>query len=745
MEKRERSRSPPPQDEKSRGQEDPAASSRVAKEERKGGKRKVQLGTCHLLLLQEVRQADVKSWRGLTKAIKESHGSGEAKSELVESLERLAEQRKASAEALQVEVEKEVARIKQAEEEESQHPRPQDEYMARLEKWNPVKADHSANRLSSARLTRAIESGVGVWLARRQEKSRRRAAAHREQVEQAAASTRADTELSEQEVNKSLDQRMNEAARRELREFRELLRNEETRKPAKRAPDSKRRRKLKKQRQRERKENDRWNRPDQEGTEERLAPGPHPRRNDDTDRDTNHAIAHTSPFESESSAIAIGASPYPGLRTLRPALLTPRDGVCFGVGLLVGTLVWGAARLCLQTTCCRRQPAVKRSPSHPSTTGSSRNPGRERSPIAQSAGRVAVTGAGEAYHKPSCHHVRQRRHRVLRPCRDCLPYGQPSEEEIRRDEAPRRRRNDDSSRDTNHAIAHPREEVTDCMGNCGPSLGWLSLILLSAMIAIACWQTRERPEARFAPGLEDLAASANRRSGSSMDKRRVSFRLPEDQTSSPGDREEIGTFAQHAKHLPGKCEPPFLGGPDTARRLHKGRARPAQPQIQLPDQEAYESATMQAVMDRLTESTRRAYLGQLKWWQLFCRRKGRDWLLSGADSKGEEELLVQYLLHSSVHSKKAPGTLKLRLAAIRSSHVSLGLADPLENKPRLTLVMMGLKKRYGTPVRRAPVTPGMLRWIYPELQKTMPHEYKVVWFSVSLGYYFLLGIRISAG
>ena len=143
-------------------------------------------------------------------------------------------------------------------------------------------------------------------------------------------------------------------------------------------------------------------------------------------------------------------------------------------------------------------------------------------------------------------------------------------------------------------------------------------------------------------------------------------------------------------------------------------------------------------MDRLTESTRRAYLGQLKWWQLFCRRKGRDWLLSGADSKGEEELLVQYLLHSSVHSKKAPGTLKLRLAAIRSSHVFLGLADPFENKPRLTLIMMGLKKRYGTPVRRVPVTPGMLRWIYPELQKTMPHEYKLVWFSVSLGYYFLL-------
>ena len=102
-------------------------------------------------------------------------------------------------------------------------------------------------------------------------------------------------------------------------------------------------------------------------------------------------------------------------------------------------------------------------------------------------------------------------------------------------------------------------------------------------------------------------------------------------------------------------------------------------------------------MDRLASGTQKAYdvayEGQLRWWRLFCARRGVSWLLQGKDPQADEVLLVDFLLHTAVNGGRAPGTLKMRLAAIKSAHVSLGLKDPLEQKPRLLLIMAGFKKR----------------------------------------------------
>ena len=90
------------------------------------------------------------------------------------------------------------------------------------------------------------------------------------------------------------------------------------------------------------------------------------------------------------------------------------------------------------------------------------------------------------------------------------------------------------------------------------------------------------------------------------------------------------------------------------------------------------------------------------------------WLLTGVPA--DEDLIIDYLLHCAVNEQRAPGTLKLRLAAVRSIHVTLGLPDPLEGRNRVAMALAGLRRRYKTPVRRAPVTPRMLRWLEEHLR-----------------------------
>ena len=77
----------------------------------------------------------------------------------------------------------------------------------------------------------------------------------------------------------------------------------------------------------------------------------------------------------------------------------------------------------------------------------------------------------------------------------------------------------------------------------------------------------------------------------------------------------------------------------------------------------------------------------------------------------EEQLVIDYLAHCATNEAKVPGTVKMRLAAIRSTHLTLGYPDPLAHMPRVPLAMAGLKRRFGTKVRRMPVTPDMLTWL----------------------------------
>lgn len=209
------------------------------------------------------------------------------KSELVGRLTELAEIRAHSKAEATKKADEHAARAQKIAEAESNYRARLDQEMARLERFNPVGPRAGVPLISGERLTREIEAGRPIWLARREHRARERAARHRQ--EQARELRREATpaagpllDADPAEGGQALDDEMTKRAKEELRAFRRELKAEENRNQGgkTRPPDSDRRRKLKKQRRKEKKRNKR----------------------DDAERDSNRAIAHPlTPRKAESS------------------------------------------------------------------------------------------------------------------------------------------------------------------------------------------------------------------------------------------------------------------------------------------------------------------------------------------------------------------------------------------------------------------------------------------------------------
>ena len=145
------------------------------------------------------------------------------------------------------------------------------------------------------------------------------------------------------------------------------------------------------------------------------------------------------------------------------------------------------------------------------------------------------------------------------------------------------------------------------------------------------------------------------------------------------------------------------------------------------------------MLDRYAASTKGVYQSQLKWWNLFCLRRDIDPIrVQKSYDRAEEQIFLDFLVHCSSNELRAPGTVKLRLAAVRSYHLTLGLPDPTANMPRIPLALLGIKRRYGTKERRRPVTPTMLNWIGEVLEYGRKAEAALVWAAIAFGFFFLL-------
>ena len=96
-------------------------------------------------------------------------------------------------------------------------------------------------------------------------------------------------------------------------------------------------------------------------------------------------------------------------------------------------------------------------------------------------------------------------------------------------------------------------------------------------------------------------------------------------------------------------------------------------------------------------------------------------------NRQEEQLVLDFLVHRSFDEAKAPGRIKLRLAAIRRIHLTLGYPDPLAQMPRVPLAIAGIRRRFGSKERRRPVTPDMLTWLGEHLQFGKFEEASLLW------------------
>ena len=778
----------------------------------------LKLGSAKVKLLQAISEADSANFESLQQTLTQVKEEGREGTPLASDLERLARQRKEAAEGIQEALEtekKRVVKIQEGEEQYLQTVDDQGEYMQRLERNNPSRPSKSAQPVGSERLTMEINQGVPVWVARRREKTRRRAQARKEvlQREEGAAGPSGVNQEPLESPEEAAAARM-EAAQREAADFRRQLKSEGTGGPPRyrRAPDSSRRKETKKR-----------NRADQTVG-----------RNDDATRDTNHAIAHLSPGEVLLSltlviGLLIGGclgalcvrlqgnyrpqleetnrptdtagqalrEPDTGQRRNSSPPSPPRDGeerttpvvpandpespqrpTARGLVSSPGTKASDPQGTIRPQEPRQAQPSASRgsvsSPGVPiegprkearpkalppastapalaetqmpalGTAPRARNrvrqpPKRGMDPasglghldgcveasssslwlpachdcimsgeVLGYAEEVAVTGCGTRWHRPTCGHIRDRPKRHFRPCPRCFP---PSAAPDPTSRFVSRRSSDDASRDTNHAIAH-----------------WVQIFLLVAAIYLAgvAWHLLKSGE-QFPPEPSETRVGGVR-------KPRVRFEEP----TSPSS-EHVHTIKGDelaAASLPHKAR--RLASPKEAR----DRQGPRAPELglRLRTRSDYQEESIRAALDRLAITTRRTYESQLKWWRLFCARRNVHWLLTGTTgNKAEEDLLVDYLLHSACNENRAPGTLKLRLAAIRSVHLSLGLDDPLEGRGRIAMALAGLRRRYKVPTRRAPVTPRMLAYLHEKLRGSdSSPETILLWAAICVGFFFLL-------
>ena len=251
---------------------------------------------------------------------------------------------------------------------------------------------------------------------------------------------------------------------------------------------------------------------------------------------------------------------------------------------------------------------------------------------------------------------------------------------------------------------------------------WVGYGILLALFCLLCWRAFCICR-RFR---EDLQGRSPRRDRKPSPSRRVG-----------GARKRVRFHAKPEDGTQGTTKVEFLGGPKTAKGLFPLSKPMRFSNIQGGQEWSQEGWAL--LLDRYSKSTMSVYKSQYKWWQLFCQRRGLDPVryVTGYDRK-EEDLFLEYMIHCAVNESKAPGTVKIRLAAIRSIHLSMGLPDPMAHLPRIPLAMAGIKRRWGTKVRRKPVTPEMLEWIGQHWGYGKTQEGSLMFGAVCFGYFFLL-------
>jgi len=136
--------------------------------------------------------------------------------------------------------------------------------------------------------------------------------------------------------------------------------------------------------------------------------------------------------------------------------------------------------------------------------------------------------------------------------------------------------------------------------------------------------------------------------------------------------------------------------PDTSKTVTNPGSKYPNLNSAFPGQDL-EQLRNKLVLDKLADSTQKVFDNQLQWWTLFCRARGVEPLWRHNDPSLEtENLILDYIVHSGIITGQAPGTVKVRLAVIRSYHLAVDLPDSFLHMPRVAMALAGLKRRRGS-------------------------------------------------
>ena len=235
-------------------EDDPVAKMEIEEDEPAPRRRKrFNLGSAQILLLQAIGDADAANWESLQQCIRDHGAQREDKSGLLGRLEQLAELRQVSREGAMVALQEERDRAWRVSRAENMYKAGLDEEMARLERFNPVAPRTSEPILTNARLQADIQAGVGIWRARRDHRGRERAARHRRDQgrEERTQEPGPLMDVDPREGGQALDDAMKARAKQELKDFRAEIRHTGVATgsgaPRSHQKDSQRRKKVKKQ------------------------------------------------------------------------------------------------------------------------------------------------------------------------------------------------------------------------------------------------------------------------------------------------------------------------------------------------------------------------------------------------------------------------------------------------------------------------------------------------------------------
>ena len=379
--------------------------------------------------------------------------------------------------------------------------------------------------------------------------------------------------------------------------------------------------------------------------------------------------------------------------------------------------------------------------------------GPEVGPLHDVAPQEAGSALDQALDQTARHDLKVFRDSLKEAAQKEAGWGKRAPETAQRRQAKKQRKKekkrnskDDAERDRNHAIAHQASDGSFSPGGLmhqtsngdlrrmtpglvqASEVDWsfdlttgviLDILMVALVIAIlrgVSWlgaAFRQKPRVETRPRL----LNAHKVGGT---RKKVRFNLP-----------------KKGRRVVPEPTVPFLGGPRAAARRHPAGKSFRFAQIQ--GRHEFDQEGFSLLLSRYSQSTAVSYQSQWSWWALFCKRRGEDPVrYVPAYKRAEEQLVIDYLVHCASNETKAPGTIKLRLSAIRSMHLTLGYPDPLMHMPRVPLALAGLRRRFGTKERRMPVTPDMLKWLGEHLQYGKTEEASLIWGALTLGFFFLL-------